>query len=51
MHLSLWYLVLLCHQYDVCDNSVGSAYIGGYGGLSESGVVSSVNVRRFCCSL
>ena len=38
MHLSLWYVVLVCHQYDVCENSVGSAYVGGYGGLSESGL-------------
>ena len=36
MHLSLWYVVLVCHQYDVCENYVGSVYIGGYGGLSES---------------
>ena len=33
MHLSLWYVVLACHQYDVCENSVGSVYVGGYGGL------------------
>ena len=32
MHLSLWYVVLLC------EKSVGSVYIGGYGGLSESGL-------------
>ena len=38
MHLSLWYVVLVCHQYDVCENSVGRVYIGGYGGLSESGL-------------
>ena len=37
MHLSLWYVVLVCHQYDVCENSIGSVYIGGYGDLSESG--------------
>ena len=44
MHLALWYVVLVCHQYDVCENSVGSVYVGGYGGLSESGtLVSSVN--------
>ena len=30
--------MLVCHQYDVCENSVGSVYIGGYGGLSESGL-------------
>ena len=26
-----------CYQYDVCKNYVGSVYVGGYGGLSESG--------------
>ena len=38
MHLSLWYVVLVCSPYDVCEDPVGSVYIGGYGGLSESGV-------------
>ena len=38
MHLSLWCDVLVRHQYDVCENYVGSVYIGGYGGLSESGL-------------
>ena len=38
MHLSLWYVVLVCHQYDVCENYVGSVYIGGYGSLSERGL-------------
>ena len=38
MHLALWCVVLVCHQYDVCKNSVGSVYIGMYGGLSESGL-------------
>ena len=28
MNLSLWYVVLVCHQYDVCENSVGSVYVG-----------------------
>ena len=36
MHLTLWYVVLVCHQYYVCKNYVGSVYVGGYGGLSES---------------
>ena len=36
MHLALWCVVLVCHQYDVCENYVGSVYVGGYGGLSES---------------
>ena len=35
MPLSLWYVVLVCHPYDVCENYVGSVYIGGYVGLSE----------------
>ena len=38
MHLALWYVVLIYHQYDVCENAVVSVYIGGYGGLSESGL-------------
>ena len=33
MHLALWYVVLVCHQYNVCKN-----YVDGYGGLSESGL-------------
>ena len=45
MHLSLRYVVLVCHQYDVCENTVGSAYIGGYGGLSESGLC---DFRELC---
>ena len=38
MYLALWYVVLVCHQYDVCKKSVGSVYVGGFGGLSESGL-------------
>ena len=38
MHLALWYGVLVCHQYDVCTNYVGSVYVDGYDGLSESGL-------------
>ena len=30
--------MLFCHQYDVCENYVGNMYIGGYGGLSKSGL-------------
>ena len=37
MNIALWYVVLVCHQYDVCKYYVGSVYVGGYGGLSESG--------------
>ena len=45
MYLALWYVVLVCHQYDVCKNYVGSVYVGGYGGLSESGLCV---VRELC---
>ena len=45
LHLALWYVVLVCHQYDVCKNSVGSVYVGGYGGLSESGLCA---FRELC---
>ena len=38
MHLSLLYGVPFCHQCAVCRNYVDSVYIGGYGGLSESGL-------------
>ena len=35
MHLALWYVVLVSHQYAVCENYVGSVYIGG---LNERGI-------------
>ena len=38
MDLALWYVVLVCHQYDGCKNYIGSVYVGGYGDLSESGL-------------
>ena len=38
MHLALWYVVPVCHQYDVYKHYVGSVYVGRYGGLSESGL-------------
>ena len=38
MHLALWYVVFVCHQYVVCKSSVGSVYVARYGGLSESGL-------------
>ena len=33
VHLALWCVGLVCHQYDVCKK-----YVGGYSGLSESGL-------------
>ena len=33
--LSFGIVVLVCHQYDVCESSVGSVYVGGYGGLDR----------------
>ena len=39
MHLALWYVLLVCHQYDVCENTVGSVYVGGYGGQIVSSLL------------
>ena len=30
--------MLVCHQTYVCEDYIGSMYVGGYGGLSESGL-------------
>ena len=30
--------MLVCHQYDVCKKYVGTGYVGGDSGLSESGL-------------
>ena len=30
VYLARWYVVLVCHQYDVCKNYVGSVCVGGY---------------------
>ena len=48
MHHALWYVVLVCHQYDVCENFVGSVYVGGYGGLNESGHCVFGKLRPVC---
>ena len=48
IHLAPWYVVLVCHQYDVCENSVGSVYVGGYGGLSKSGLRVSCKLCPVC---
>ena len=45
MHFSHWYVVLVYHQYDACKNYVDSVYVGGYGGLSESGLC---DFRELC---
>ena len=29
MHLALWYVVLVCHQYDVCENYVAVCMLVG----------------------
>ena len=48
MHLALWYDVLVCHQYDVCGNYVGIVYVGGHGGLSESGLCAFCKLCSVC---
>ena len=37
MQLTVWYIVFVGHQNDVCENYIGSVYVGGYCGLSVSG--------------
>ena len=32
VHPAPWYYVLVCYQYAVCKHSVGSVYVGAYGG-------------------
>ena len=44
MHLALWYVVLVCHQHDVCENSVGSVY----GGVRESGLCVFCKLCTVC---
>ena len=51
MHVTLWYVVLVYHQYDVCKNYVGSVYVAGYGGMSESGLSCLVDVRHLLYSV
>ena len=29
--------MFICHHDNVCENSIGSVYVGGYCGLNESG--------------
>ena len=31
--------MFVCHQDDVCKNDIGRVYVGGYCGLSESGLL------------
>ena len=45
MRLALWYNVFVCHQYDICKNSVGRVNVGRYGVLSESGLYV---IRELC---
>ena len=35
MHLTLWFIVSVCNQTDVCEDVIDSVYVGGYCGLSE----------------
>ena len=46
MHLVLWYVVFVFHQYDVCKTHVGSVYVGGYGGLSGFNNYLIINIEK-----
>ena len=51
--------MFISHQNDVYEHSIGSGYVGGYCGLSESGIcvfgklgpVGFLVVCRVCCGL
>ena len=47
MHLTLRYVVLICHEYDVCKNSVGSVYVG----LSKTVLTAMISGDYVCCSV
>ena len=51
VHLALWYVVLVCHQYNLCENYVGSVYVGRYGGLSEIGLCVFCKLCPVCFSV
>ena len=36
MHLTHWYIVFVCHQNDVCEDYIGSVYVGGFCSLCKS---------------
>ena len=43
--------MLVCQQYNVCNNSVDSVYVGGYGGQNESGLcLPRIVSSRLSCS-
>ena len=45
MYLTIWYIVLVCHQNDVCEHYIGRVHASEYGGLSESGLCA---FRKLC---
>ena len=51
----LFCIVFFCYQNDFCEYSIGSVYVGGYCGPSESGIcifgkLCSVGFRVVCKS-
>ena len=39
MHFTRWYIIgFVCHRHDVCENYIGSVYVGGYCGLNKRGL-------------
>ena len=38
MLITFRYIVFVYHQIDVCEHYIGSVHVGGYCGLSESGL-------------
>ena len=45
MHIAPLFIGFVCHQNYVYKIYIGSVYVGGYGGLSESGLC---DFRKLC---
>ena len=39
--MQLWYFVFVCHRNDICKDSIGSVYVGGYCGFAVKCVQSA----------
>ena len=46
MHLALWYVLLACHQHDVCENYVGSVSLVSF--YIADMPIPTEPVRRVC---
>ena len=47
VHLTLWYIVVICHLDNICEHYIGSVYVGGYCGLRKCGLCVFSNFCPF----